>query len=147
MKKRWATALILVFAFCGIAVSTYLAQSEANGNPLICNIDVLDGCNEVVSSEYSKVFGISLADFGLLFYTIVFVLAAFELALVNQVLRHTLQGFAVVGILASLYGVVTQAFFIQAWCIYCLASALLTAGILICATFIEPIRLRPAVTT
>jgi uncharacterized membrane protein len=138
--KRWAVALILVLAFVGIADSTYLARSEASGNPLLCNIESLSECNQVVASGYSKLFGVSLADYGLLFYTILFVLAAFELTLVNQMLRHTLQGFAIIGLLASVYSVVTQVFLINALCAYCLLSAFLSFFIFILATLIEPVR-------
>jgi len=144
MLKRTGVILILVLAFCGIAISAYLSQSEAAGSPLICNIQNLSGCNLVVTSTYSRIFGISLADFGLLFYTILFVLAAFELALYNQLLRRALQAFAVVGFVSSLYSVFTQVFVIQALCIYCLSSALITVAILVLASFIEPLRRNPA---
>lgn len=144
LMKRWSVGAILILSFCGIAVSAYLAQSEATGNALICDIQSLSGCNAVVTSEYSRIFGISLADFGLLFYAILFVAAAFELVLFNWVLRRLLQLFALVGIIASLYSVYTQVFIINALCIYCLTSALLTFLILIGASLIEPLRQRLA---
>lgn len=137
--KRLSVGLILLLAFCGIAVSAYLAQSEAMGAPLICNIQNLSGCNVVVESQYSKILGISLADFGLLFYTMLFVVAAFELILLNQILRHTLQGFALIGLLSSGYSVFTQYYLIQAWCIYCLTSVLITVLVFMLATTIEPV--------
>jgi len=141
MLKRYAVWGIVLFAFCGIAVSTYIAQSEMQGAPLICDIESLAGCNEVVTSEYANLLGISLAQWGLLFYSLVFVLAAFELFLVNQMLRHTLQALAVAGAIVSLYGLVTQVFIIQALCIYCLASVAAAIGIFVCATLIEPIKI------
>jgi len=140
--KRLSVVLILALAFCGIAVSSYLAESEKNGQPLICNVENLSGCNTVVSSAYSHIFGISLADFGLLFYTLVFVFAAIELALFNQVLRRVLQLFALVGILTSLYSIYIQVFIIEALCIYCIFSAILTFLILLLASVIEPIRIK-----
>jgi uncharacterized membrane protein len=143
--KRASIVLILVSAFCGIAVSAYLAQHETSGAPLICNIQNLSGCNVVVASPYSSIFGVPLADFGLLFYTMLFVLAAFELALVDQLLRRVLQVFAVVGIMASLYSIYIQAIIIQQLCIYCMTSALLTLLILLSASTIEPLRRRARV--
>jgi uncharacterized membrane protein len=138
--KRHAVGLILILAFLGIADSAYLAQSEVSGAPLICNIYSAGGCNAVAESSYSKLFGIPLADYGFLFFTILFVLAAFELALYNQMLRRALQGFALVGVVASIYSVVTQVFIIEAICVYCLLSALLTFGVLVLASMIEPFR-------
>lgn len=137
--KRYAVWVILICAFFGIAVSSYLASSEAQGAPLICNIESLSGCNVVVNSAYSQFMGISLADIGLFFYTILFILAAFELFQMNHLLRHLLQGLALVAILSSVYSVYTQAFLIKAYCVYCLTSVLLTVIIFIAATLIEPV--------
>ena len=137
--QRASVALILALAFCGIAVSAYLAGHEASGTPLICNVEGLSDCNTVVASEYSHLWGISLASYGLLFYTMLFVLAAFELVLANQVLRRLLQLFALAGIAASLYSVYTQLFIIHARCVYCFISAVLTVLILLLASVVEPL--------
>ena len=138
--KRIGVVFILIFAFFGIADSAYLAEHEANGTPLICNIQSLSGCNTVAESEYSRFFGIPLAQYGVLFYSILFVLSALELAIFNRLLRRILQGVSLVGIIASLYFTFVQIFFIGAFCIYCLASAVIALSIFICASFIEPIR-------
>ncbi|MFA7302241.1 MAG: vitamin K epoxide reductase family protein [Candidatus Paceibacterota bacterium] len=138
--KRFGVVLVLVLAFCGIAVSAYISQSEAAGVPLICNVQSFSDCNVVVASAYSRLFGISLADFGLLFYTVLFVVAAFELVLFNQLLRRIIQGLALVSIIFSVYSVYTQAFLIRALCIYCLTSAVITIFIFIFASVIEPLR-------
>lgn len=138
--KRLAVWAILVFAFCGLANSAYLTQSEQSGTPLLCNIEHLNGCNVVAASPYSHMFGISLAEYGLFFYAIVFFIAAMELVLVDQLLRRTLQGLALVGIIASLYFTFLQVFVIKALCVYCVGSAVLALLIFIAASYIEPVR-------
>ena len=138
--KRIGVVFILVFAFIGIADSAYLAEHEANGTPLICNIQSLSGCNTVASSQYSLLFGIPLAQYGVLFYSILFVLSALELAIFDRLLRRIIQGVSLVGVVASLYFTFVQAFVIGAFCIYCLASAFVALSIFVCASFIEPIR-------
>lgn len=138
--RRIGVVFILVFAFLGIADSAYLAEHEANGTPLICNIQSLSGCNTVAESQYSRFFGIPLAQYGVLFYSILFVLSALELAIFNRLLRRILQGISLVGIIASLYFTFVQVFVIGAFCIYCLASAIIALFIFICASSIEPIR-------
>ena len=143
--KRAGIILILFLAFCGLADSAYLTQHELSGTPLICNIGNLSGCNIVAASQYSRIFGIPLAEFGVLFYCIIFVLAALELVLFDQLLRRVLQAVSLVGLLSSLYFTFVQIFFIGAFCIYCTASALITLFIFILATRIEPIRRRAAV--
>ncbi len=137
--KRLAVAGILVLAFLGLADSLYLARSAETGTPLLCDVQNLTGCNIVAASEYSRVFGIPLAEYGVFFYGILFVLAALELALFNRFLRRVLQILAVIGILFSLYFSGLQLFIINAFCIYCLASALIALLVLICARHIEPL--------
>ncbi|TSC71046.1 MAG: vitamin K epoxide reductase [Parcubacteria group bacterium Gr01-1014_49] len=136
--KRMGVVLILILALCGLADSAYIAQHEMSGTPLICDIENLSGCNVVVASPYSYVFGIPLAQYGILFYSIVFVLAALELVIFDQLLRRVLQGISLMGVLASIYFTFVQVFFIDAYCIYCLASALIALLILILAGVIEP---------
>lgn len=137
--KRFGVICILVLAFFGLADSAYLAQHEASGTPLLCNIQNFSGCNVVAASQYSHIFGIPLAEFGVLFYSIVFVLAALELVIFDRLLRRVLQVAALIGVAASLYFTLVQIFFIGAFCIYCLASALITVFILILASLIEPV--------
>jgi len=137
--KRLGVVGILVLAFLGLADSAYLAEHEASGTPLLCNIQNFSGCNVVATSQYSHIFGIPLAEFGVLFYSIVFVLAALELVIFDRLLRRVLQMAALIGVAASLYFTLVQIFFIGAFCIYCLASALITVFILILASLIEPV--------
>jgi len=138
--KRIGVAAILALAFFGLADSAYLAQHELSGAPLLCNIQGLSGCNTVASSQYSQIFGIPLAEFGVLFYAVLFVLAALELVLFDRLLRRVLQAMSLIGIIASLYFTYVQVFLIGAFCIYCLASAVTALFIFILASLIEPIR-------
>lgn len=141
--KRTIVFVILVLAFCGLADSMYLAQHEASGTPLICNAQGLSECNTVVSSQYSRVFGIPLAEYGVFFYAVLFVIVAVELVFVNTFLRRVIQGLALVALATSLYSTFTQVFLIEALCIYCLASAIISTLIFILATRIEPLK-RPS---
>lgn len=140
--KRIGVASILLLAFLGLADSAYLAERVASGEPLICNIQNFSGCNIVAASEYSKLFGIPLAQYGVLFYGVLFALAALELVLFDRLLRRVLQAIASIGVIFSLYFIFVQVYFIGAFCIYCLASAGIALLIFILASFIEPIQRR-----
>lgn len=140
--KRIGVVLILALAFFGLADSVYLAQHQVSGIPLLCNIQSLSGCNIVAASQYSHIFGIPLAEFGILFYSVIFVLAALEIVIFDQLLRRALQAISLVGVISSLYFTLVQVFVIGAFCIYCFVSALITLLILIFASLIEPIRRR-----
>lgn len=138
--KRLGVALILLFAFLGLSDSIYIAQNEANNSPLICNVQNLSGCNIVQASQYSHVFGISLAEYGVAFYAFIFVIAALELLVFDRFLRRVLQGAAIVGVIASAYFTFLEIFVIHALCIYCLVSAFIALLVLIFASLIEPVR-------
>jgi uncharacterized membrane protein len=140
--KRWGVVLVLILAFCGLSDSAYITQHELTGTPLICNIQNLSGCNVVASSQYSRVFGIPIAELGIVFYGVLFVIAALEIVLFDRLLRRLLQGMAVMGILFSLYFTAIQVFVIDAFCIYCLISAFITLCVFILASCIEPLRIR-----
>lgn len=140
--KKYAVILILVASFCGLANSAYLTQHEKDGTPLLCNVENLTGCNVVASSPYSYIFGISLAEYGLLFYGLLFALAALELVLFDRLLRRVIQGIALFGLFASIYFTFLQVVVINALCIYCIASAVLALLIFFFAWLIEPVRRR-----
>lgn len=144
--QRLAVALIMLLAFAGLSDNLYLAEHEISGDPLICNIQNLTGCNIVASSKYSHIFGLPVADAGILLFVTLFVLGALELVLFNRVVRRLLQGVALLGLVMSLISAGMQVFVIQALCIYCLVSGTLALIIFLLATGLEPLR-RPTVRT
>lgn len=138
--KRALVLLILLLAFFGMADAAYLAQYNLSGEPLICNIESLSGCNIVAASTYSTLFGVPLAVYGVIFYALVFALAALELVFFTTLLRRLLQIVAVVGAVAGIVFTFIQVYLINALCIYCLLSAVASFLILICASMLEPMR-------
>lgn len=137
--KRISIVLMLLLAFCGIANAAYIAQNESSGTPLLCNLENLSGCNIVVASPYASFLGISVAEYGVVFYSIIFVLAALELFLLSAFVRRLLQGISLLGVIASACFVLLQIFVIKAFCIYCTISALISLLIFVCASVIEPL--------
>lgn len=133
--KRVGVVLILILAFSGVADSAYLAQSKANGTPLVCGVTGLLDCNAVVASPYSSFLGIPVAQYGVLFYGIMFALAALELVIFAELLRRVLMWIALLGAAASLGLALVQVFVIGALCIYCLASTAIALSIFVLATF------------
>ncbi|MDB5245199.1 MAG: vitamin epoxide reductase [Parcubacteria group bacterium] len=135
MSRTALLTLILVLAFLGLADATYLAHSALTGSALACGIDaVLDGCNVVAQSAYSRVFGIPLAVYGVVFYAFLFMLSGLLLIVSKRHFYHALFVVAVLGILSSVYFIGLQIFVIKALCIYCLASFVISLLIFICAS-------------
>jgi uncharacterized membrane protein len=128
MKKR-ATAISAV-AFLGMVDALYLTVMRGVHVPC----PVTGGCNEVLTSPYSEVFGIPLSMIGLAFYFSVFCLAvldAFEVApLLRWIFWLALPGFVITLVLLYL-----QAFVIHHFCQYCLASAAFVSTIFLIAAW------------
>lgn len=123
MTARAVLIALLVLAFLGIADSWYLAESAATDTPLICGPGILEGCNTVAQSPYSKLFGIPLGVYGVLYYGLVFIIAAAALTGRLSQTQKLLAGLTTLGALASVVFVLVQVFLIKALCVYCLLSA------------------------
>jgi uncharacterized membrane protein len=113
---------MLVLTLIGIAVAVYVARGNYTGQPLWCPI--IDGCNAVVNSPYSRVFGVPMSYFGFIYYLYMFALAA-RLAYdpFSNSLRFRAVLYAGVGAASSMYFMYLQLGFIRQVCIYCLVSA------------------------
>lgn len=126
MSMKTYSTLVVVLALLGLVDAAYLTQVAYTGGSLTCSIAGLSGCNVVAQSAYSKVFGVPLALYGVVFY------AGFLLVfLFSRIRPHhrlflivTLMG--LVGVLFSTYFLYVQIVLIKALCIYCIGSAMVT---------------------
>jgi uncharacterized membrane protein len=114
--------VIVVVAFLGMVDAAYVALHSSQGFLLPCGFT--GGCDQVLNSPYSKLFGISIAWFGLLFYTTIAGSGLLALFGFEETLRFSLV-VAGLAFLFTLYLLYVQAWVIQAFCDYCLLSALL----------------------
>lgn len=126
MHKKVLIGLLIVLALFGIADSWYIAQNESNQAGLTCDIKGLDGCNVVAQSQYSELFGIPLAVYGVGFYALLFVLVLYLALIPNRFGYEALIALSVSGALASVLFIFIQLAVIQAICIYCMASAIVS---------------------
>jgi uncharacterized membrane protein len=129
-----APYVMLVLALVGIADAFYVARGSYTGQSLWCPI--VDGCNTVAQSPYARIFSVPLSYFGLVFYVYMFGLAA--LLVFDPFSRGLRLGallYAATGVAYSMYGMYLQLGAIQAVCIYCLISAVMTVLLLIAASW------------
>ncbi len=127
MRTTPLTVLLLMLAFMGIADAWYLTASALSDTALSCDLGaVLDGCNIVAKSEYSHFLGLPLALYGVGFYAITFVLAALLLVVSDMRIARALYLLSMAGALASVVFLGIQFVLIQALCIYCIASAVIS---------------------
>ena len=128
-----APYLMLLFALVGIADAFYDSYAIYNGQPLWCPPPI-DGCNIVAASPYAHILGVPVGYFGVVYYLVMFALAALlTLSPKSGALRLGAVIGAVVGVSFSAYFMRVQLMSIHAFCIYCLISAILTVLLLIVA--------------
>ena len=133
-KLKLAPYYMLAFALIGIADAFYLAHASYTGSSISCGL--FEGCDIVAKSPYSQVFGTPLSYFGLIFYLYMLAVAAL-LAWdpYSKGLRLGVILYSAIGVCYSVYSLYLQFFVINAVCIYCLTSALLTFLLLIGAVW------------
>ena len=132
-KTTFAASLMLVFAAIGIADAFYDSYAVYTGQLLWCPPPI-DGCNTVANSPYARVFGVPLGYLGVVFYLVMFALAALLLYdPFSRGLRLGALAYAALGVSGSIYFMYVQFAFIHAFCIYCSISAVLTLLLLVAA--------------
>jgi len=128
--SKAAAWLALALALVGAGISGYLAIENLQGESGVC-VGV-HGCSTVQNSKYGKPFGIPISIPGLMLYAGLVVLAAAWLANVaGRRAEIAFTGFlgGVAGLLVSAYLTWIEAFVLDAWCSYCIVSALLMVGL------------------
>jgi uncharacterized membrane protein len=110
-----------ILAVVGLLVALYLAVAKLTGGAPACG--PLQGCETVAASEYSEMFGIPVAVFGVGFSI---VLVALSVAWWRLADNRALLGAYGLGLLGSLVvaGLTyLELFVIHAICVYCVAYA------------------------
>ncbi|MDB5265698.1 MAG: Vitamin epoxide reductase [Parcubacteria group bacterium] len=125
MTRTALLCLLLVLTFLGLADAWYLTQAALNGTALACSftgLQALSGCNQVAQSPFSHFLGLPLALYGVVFYVVLFVIAAVLFVVHARMLYRATIALGIIGFVLSLYFVFLQIFVIKALCVYCLAS-------------------------
>ncbi|MCK9520226.1 MAG: vitamin K epoxide reductase family protein [Dehalococcoidia bacterium] len=135
----------LALAVVGVGVAAYLAVENMQGQSGVCVI--AQGCQQVQQSQYGKILGVPVSIPGLALYSVL-VLAAIAWLKDFRGQRPVamLVGFygSFAGVLFSGYLTYLEAFVLDAWCIYCIVSALLMAGLFLLWGTVFALTLRDA---
>ena len=115
--------LAALVALGGLADAGFLTIKHYTGGQVPCSI--IEGCEQVLTSQYAEIFGIPLAVFGAIAY-----FTAFSLALLAAFGNHSMwKLFGVQVILMAIFTawlLYVQGFIIEAFCQFCLISAAVT---------------------
>ncbi len=119
--SRWIHTAFIVVGAAGFLDATYLAALHYTNTIPPCI--VTSGCETVLTSEYSTLFGVSNALPGALYYLTLFILAVLSLELGRRRILALAALLTPVGFLMSSYFVYLQLFVLKAICFYCMISA------------------------
>ena len=120
MKSVWIKVIIL-FSALGLVDAGYLTYKHYDGGVVLCS--VTRGCETVLSSQYSEIFGIPVSFLGMLFYAVIVILSVKLLENNSAKIFNILLWLSGFGFIASIGLLYLQIFIIKALCVYCLISA------------------------
>jgi uncharacterized membrane protein len=70
MMKKNDLRLDLILALIGLIISIYLTAYHFLQFPLYCNNNSIINCSNVLNSRYATIFGISIAEAGIIFFAV-----------------------------------------------------------------------------
>lgn len=118
----------LFLATLGFFDARYLTLVHYKKVILVCHqIPFFSDCGKVLQSPYSTIFGIPLAVFGLINYSILILIILLAFISKKRFFQYWLIIQTKIGFIASLYFMFLQIFVIKSLCLYCTASAVISA--------------------
>ena len=147
--KLLLSLLFIILPILGIADSAYLTYEKYSGGSVVCGGGF--NCNAVLLSDWASIGPLPVSILGLVYYTFLFLLGLshyleFD---ISKLLKTVTKKFKITsvsslnfasplelmliltsfGLFFSIYLVLLMAFVIEAWCLYCLISALITTSL------------------
>ena len=124
MTDRALRLAAAIVALAGVGVAGYLTWVHFDDAALVCVAG--GGCETVQESEYAETAGVPVAALGLVAYSIVLGLVAWD----SPSARLAAATIALVGLLFSMYLLVLQLFVIDAVCVWCMVNDVVIAPLL-----------------
>ncbi|HCM36796.1 MAG: hypothetical protein A3J30_00440 [Candidatus Wildermuthbacteria bacterium RIFCSPLOWO2_02_FULL_47_9c] len=121
---KWWLGSTLALSFVGFLDASYLTAKHYLNFEIPCSI--LNGCEQVLTSQYATLFGVPVALLGALYYLAVFLLAVVYLDRGKEIFLKGAVFLPIAGFFATLWFLFVQGVLLRALCFYCLASALIT---------------------
>jgi uncharacterized membrane protein len=133
-KLKFYFILTAILSLIGFADATYLTAVHFLDAAPGCGEQ--GGCDEVASSEYSVIFGVPVALFGILYYLLVFGLTLYWFDRKNPAVPRWILYIVSPALLFSLWLVYLMFFVIEAICWWCMLSATSTAIIFVTTSIV-----------
>lgn len=126
----------IVFGIAGFLLASFVYHKKKTAQPLVCPLN--GKCEEVVTSKYSKFFGIPVEKLGMGYYgliVVVYTIHSVFPAFLSDTVMFLITGVTIGAFAFSAYLVFIQAFILRKWCTWCLFSAGFSTFIFVTAVF------------
>lgn len=127
--KQLQTPLVPLLGSFGLLVAGYLSWVEMTVNEAVCG--PIGACNVVQASPYASLLGVPIAVWGLLSYTLILILWLMR----RKTVAWMIVSLGFVAVLFSTYLTIVEIYVIEAVCLWCLASAVVSAILLLVLMF------------
>jgi len=107
----------------------YLTAKHYFDFSVTCSI--VRGCEQVLNSSYATVFGVPIALVGVFYYLVIFLAAVAFIDRGKFIFLKTMVIVPISGFFFTIWLLIIQAFFLEAFCLYCLLSAAFTTGLFV----------------
>lgn len=118
-----------VLSALGFIDATYLTIEHFMNRIPPCTLT--SGCEKVLTSSYSSIFGIPVSLIGSLYYLVLLITLFVYFDLKSKRILYYASRFSVLGFIFSLYFVGIQIFALHSYCLYCLISAIISTCIFV----------------
>jgi uncharacterized membrane protein len=118
----WIVVLLIGFSFLGFLDASYLTIKQYQGDIVPCSIT--EGCDAVLASAQSKILGIPVSRYGVVYYLAILLLSIASLH--NRNILRWVVYIPFTGLAFSAWFMYAQIVIIHALCQYCIASAIIT---------------------
>lgn len=128
--------VMLLSALVGLFASVYLLIVYITGGPIVCVVS--GGCETVRASKWAYPLGIPTPLFGVLFYVGMILLMGWRVFMPHvypERIRQSLFLGSAVGLAISLFLTGVEAFDLDAYCTWCVVSALSAAALFLSTLF------------
>lgn len=131
-KQNRSNFIIIAAAIIGLLDSLYLSYVKLSGTQIYCTPG-LGECDVVNASRWSILWGIPLGVYGVLGYTLLFLIAVFgkKIPFISKDTDLYLFAISLAGFLFSAYLTYLELFVLKAICQWCVLSAIMMTVIFI----------------
>ena len=132
-KKK--LSIMLVFSLISLFTSIIIQYQESTKTVLVSTICRIGGsCQSVQDSIYGRIFGIPLAVYGIISFTILSALIISELIKKQDFQKEIIILAGLLGAMCAIIFILIQAFILHQFCTYCMiadTSCIILAGMIL----------------